>query len=355
MKHAAPTGFKAWPARDADGELTPDEVRGMYESGYAGVLFSPEAHERFRDEVLRQPGAFSTVREAAAASGWEGSHEGKLVAPWLHVEKRWPGCWPGPAQQRGDCVSHSTKNAALLTLTCEVVAGKPDEVTGKVEDLPEIDEEGIRQGVLSSESVYWWRRHGGDGWYCQDAARVVCRESGTPWPRKNYAEFGVDLTRYSPRTAGKWGSTPPPASIKDFGMKHAIRTAAECDSFEEIRDALGNGYGISSCGSEGWSNRRDENGYSSRSGSWAHAMAYIGADDRPEVHRKYGGPLVLILNSWGKWNSGGRRVLGTNVDIPEGSFWAKWSDCRRRYAVAFAGVNGWPRRRLPDLVGFDYG
>lgn len=355
MKHYVPTGFKLWPAHDVPAEYDADEIPRMYAQGYAGVLYCPEAAEKFRDEVLRAPGASATIREAAAANGWEDSHAGKLVVPFLHVEKRWPGSMPGPAQRRGDCVSHSTKNACLLTLTCEVAAGRPDEVTGKVEDLPDVPEQGIRQGVLSTEAIYWWRRHGGDGWYCQDAARVVCKESGTPWPRKAYPEFDLDLTNYSAQLAGKWGSTPPPSTIRDFGMKHAIRTAAECDSFEEIRDALGNGYGVSSCGSEGFSSRRNEDGVSSRSGSWAHAMAYIGADDRDETKRKYGGPLVLVLNSWAVWNNGPRRILGTQTDIPEGSFWARWSDVKRRYAVAFSGVNGWPRKRLPDLLGLNYG
>ncbi len=80
-------------------------------------------------------------------------------------------------------------------------------------------------------------------------------------------------------------------------------------------------------------------------------MAYIGADDREEIHRKYGGPLVLVQNSWGIFNTGPRRILGTNIDIPEGSFWARWSDCKRRNHTALAGVTGWERELLPDLVG----
>ena len=81
-------------------------------------------------------------------------------------------------------------------------------------------------------------------------------------------------------------------------------------------------------------------------------MAYIGADDRPETHRKYGGPLLLVLNSWGaRWNSGPRGVMGTSLEIPQGSFWAKWSDLARRDAYAIAGLNGWPRKALPDYLG----
>lgn len=247
-----------------------------------------------------------------------------------------------------NCVSHSTRNAALTTLACEIAAGKPDEVTGKVEGVPDLPDEGRRDGVLSTEAIYWWRDHGGDGWSCDHAASVVLKESGM-WLRKPYDQFGVDLTRYSGNTAGKWGARNPPDEIKQFGIQHAIRTATEIDTGDQVRDFLANGYGISSCGGEGWSSSRDENGFSRRQGSWSHALAYIGYDDRDEIKQKYGEPLVCILNSWGKWNSGGRRVLGTSIDIPEGAYWAKWSDAKRRYAIAFSSAMGWPAQSLPDL------
>jgi hypothetical protein len=78
-------------------------------------------------------------------------------------------------------------------------------------------------------------------------------------------------------------------------------------------------------------------------------MSIIGADDRKEIHQKYGGPLVLLLNSWGRFNAGPRKVLGTDIEIPEGSFWARWKDVARREYIAYSGVNGWPARTLPDF------
>ena len=69
------------------------------------------------------------------------------------------------------------------------------------------------------------------------------------------------------------------------------------------------------------------------------------------IKEKYGEPLVLFMNSWGHWNSGGTRILNTTIDIPAGSWWAKWSDCKRRYMVAYSGADGWPARKLPDWAG----
>lgn len=336
--------FTEWPQQSA--ELTPDEVVKLYDRGFAGVYLDTEARKALWAKVEADGGTRSA---AVAGHAFAGDAAGKLVPTWLHVEKVFPGCWPASAQTRGDCVSHSTRNAALVTLACEIAAGKPDEVTGKVEGVPDLPDEGRLDGVLSTEAIYWWRDHGGDGWSCDHAASVMLKESGM-WLRKPYDNFGFDLTRYSGNTAGKWGSKNPPDEIKQFGTQHAIRTATDIDTFDQVRDFLANGYGITTCGGEGWSSSRDENGFSRRQGGWSHALAYIGADDRDVIKQKYGEPLVLILNSWARWNSGGRRVLGTSFDIPEGSFWAKWSDCRNRSAIAFSSAMGWPSRPLPDYL-----
>ena len=318
-----------------------------YSRGFPGVYSDPEEREKFLDTMN-----YTVGMDAAHDNGWADDSKGKLVVPFKNIEMLWPGSMPGPAQRVGDCVAHSTKNGCLLTLAGDIISGEPDEESGKIEGPPEISDTGIREGVLATNAIYIFRGHNGDGWSCSHAGRVVCEESGM-WIRKNYPEFGIDYTKYSVRNGRRWGRTPPPQKIIDFGMKHRIRQATELDSFDEVRDFLYQGYGISTCGGEGWSSTRDANGFSKRRGGWSHAMACLGADDRDIIKEKYGEPLVLIMNSWGVWNSGPRRILGTTIDIPKGSFWAKWSDCKRRYMVAFSGADGWPARKLPDW-GADY-
>ena len=220
-------------------------------------------------------------------------------------------------------------------------------MTNEVEGVPDVSEAARKDGVLSTEAIYWWRRHGGDGWSCDAAAEVVLKESGL-WLRRDYPGI-ADLTRYSGNAAGKWGSRTPPADVKAIGQEHLIRTATHAKTFEEVRDLLHNGYCISSCGSEAFSNKRDDNGVSKRSsGVWYHAMAYLGCDDRETTRAKYGEPLVMIQNSWGRWNTGSRKVMNSVLEIPEGGFWARWSDIKGRYCVAFSGVMGWPAQTLPD-------
>ena len=322
-----------------------------YLRGLTGVYADPAASERLTQYLLLQgqaPDGGTTCRRY----GLVGSGAGKLSAPWAVIEQVFPGSLPASAQQVGDCVAHSTRNACLGTLACEIAAGQPDEVTGLREGAPEISDEARKDGVLSTEAIYWWRDHGGqDGWSCDHAAEMVLKNAGL-WLRRRYDELGIDLTKYTKKNQVMWGRPQPPESVRAIGQKHLVRTATRARTFEEVRDLLANGYCISSCGGESWSEVRDSNGVSRRTpGGWAHALAYLGVDDREETKRAYGEPLVLIQNSWGKWNSGGRSVLGTQLEIPHGAFWSKWSDCKGRYAIAFSGVAGWPAKQLPDWTG----
>ena len=318
-----------------------------YAAGFRGVYVDADARERLV-QLIESEGQSADGGESCQRYGLVGSGAGKLSMPFHVIEQVFPGSLPASAQDRGDCVSHSTRNAILGSLACEIAAGTADEQSGQIEGVPQVTEAARLDGVLATEPNYWWRNHGGDGDSCDRAAECAMRQAGM-WLRKDYPEVGIDLTRYSGRTAGKWGSRNPPADIKAIGQDHLVRTTTRARSFEQVRDLLANGYCISSCGGESFSNKRDENGVSSRTrGGWAHAMAYLAVDDRDETKSRYGGePLIYLMNSWGKrWNSGGRRVLGTDVDIPEGGFWARWSDIRNRYAIAFSGLAGWPPQRF---------
>ena len=343
MTRIIPKGSHFWP--DDANDLPADKVLEMYANGFVGAWADPDEHALLR-ETIKAQGGWPDGDAAANAFGLAESGAGKLCIPFVHVLSIYTGCWPGPAQQRGDCVSWGQKNANLVTMCGDVLGGKPDEVTGIIEGAPEVPEAGITNGALSTEAIYWYRGYNGDGWSCQTSARVSITK-GALWPRKPYPELGIDLTKYSGGLAGKYGSQPPPSEFTTTGQKNLIRTATDLNGFEQVRDFSNNCYGINSCGGEGFSSQRDENGVSRRQGSWSHSMAVIGADDRPEVKAIYGEPLVLIQNSHGKFNSGPRRILGTTIDIPEGSFWARWSDVRNRYYVAMSGAVGWPARTLP--------
>lgn len=345
-----PPQFTAWPEQHP--QLDSNGLLMAYSAGWRGCFPNPEAKERVAAKLMSEHG-YGSISDAAHANGWADSGAGKLVIPFVFIRKLWPKAFPGDAQQVGSCVSHSTKNAALLTLACELVSGKPDPVTGKLEGIPDVPPEGEESGVLSPAPIYWSRGYNGDGWSCGEAAERIVDTVGLV-VAKNYPNLGVDLTNVTRSIEHLYGSKKPPEAWQTEFAAHKIHSVAEVGSFEELRDGLFNGYGASTCGSEGWSSTRNEDGVSKRSGSWSHAMACLGVDDRDTTKAKYGEPLVWNQNSWGNWNSGPLRIMGTEIDALPGGFWTTWSSYKRRDIFLLSNVAGWPARTLPSY-GFEQG
>jgi hypothetical protein len=245
-----------------------------------------------------------------------------------------------------NCVSWGQRNANFCTMVTEAIAGIPDEVSGKVEECPAVSDLARKNGVLSTEAIYFFRStKPGHGWFCHEAARVSQTKAGLVL-RKEYD--GIDLTRYSKDTVNFFNRKSVPSGLAEAFDDNIIREATEIKTFEALRDLLARGFGIQTCGSEGFSSTRDENGVCKRSGSWAHSMAYLGVDDRAWAHSTYGGPLVLVQNSWNEYMTGPRKIHGVDLEIPRGSFWARWRDVQKRTMIAMAGANGWARKKLPD-------
>lgn len=349
--------------------LTADQVREAYDQGFVGAYYDGDAHDQRVAEAKATTG-FTTIHDAATSYGWAGSAAGQLVVPYVYFMEQYPGAWPGPAQECGDCVSHSDSNAVKFTMTCDVVSGLPDPRTGKVEGFPDVSEEGIRNGVISTEWVYWFRGSNGDGWSCDSSASW--RTKTGILLRQAYPELGIDLTRYSASLAHKYGGQRPPESMQVVGKDHLLWSTANCNTPDECRDALANGHGLHTCGGEGYSNQRDENGVSRRQGSWSHAMSVIAWDDRPDTIKIYGSSLACVLNSWAKWNSGPRDIRDSarfvppakkdewirkgivnaatgNLMIPDGAFWTPWPGIQNRQIIAFSGVQGWKPKQCNPL------
>lgn len=367
-----PRQFSRWRTEDVD-VVDPKKIQAIYEAGFAGVGIDEEERQKFSDWSRRINGA-QYAGELATQYGFAGVAAGKLSMNWVWCADILGVCpWPGNAQERGDCVSHGTRNMGTLTALMEIVCGLADEVTGLIEAVPDSPMLGRADGWLATEAIYWWRDHGGDGWDCGHAANVLSNESGM-WLRQDYPEFGVNLTEYSGKTAGKYGRSNPPQEYKTAGGLHLMRSTSEVEDWEAGADMLFNGSGLNSCGGQSWSSKRDENGFSPTSrGGWSHSECYLACDYRPWVMEKYGVPaLFLQQNSWGpSWNGGPRDVhdsaqfvpaskkaywikLGLvnpatgNLMIPEGSRWVGSNTLKSRSLYTAAGASGWRRKKLPN-------
>lgn len=320
-----------------------DSTFAAYTSGFPGYVPDQKADDELL-AYLRDTGGYSRAGDAIDDYGLRDTGKGQLSLPYLASVQLFPGSLPGGRQMRGSCVAWSTRNAGAVSYAGHLIYGaNPNRFAP-----PVVSPAAMQHGVYCTENIYWFRRKSTDGWQCSAAAQVVVGESGLML-RQNYPELGLDLTEYNPNTEGKWGLTLPPANVREVCQQHLVGSATVCEGWESVRDMLANSYALSTCGMESFSKERDAFGVCSRTREgWAHAMAAIGADDRPEIHERYGCGLLLIQNSWGDYLRGTDRIQGTNLRIPVGSFWARWTDVKDRYFVALGAAKGWPAQKLPD-------
>lgn len=190
---------------------------------------------------------------------------------------------------------------------------------------------------------------GGDGSYGSAAAKFV-REYGVLW-RRNY-QF-CDLTTYSGRRAQEFGaygfigkvSTDNKKLATDEVRKFPVLSTALVVTTEELEAAIKSGYPVPICSGQGFTSKRDKDGFCQASGSWPHCMVVIS-------WRGGNRKGFLILNSWGPtWVSGPKFP----DDQPEGSFWCSYdtmaSILRGKDSFAVSGLAGFPFR---DLVNSDW-
>lgn len=321
------------------------DIAKQYEDGLQGFVEDKAEDWRFEEYLRQTPGQYHGAHEVVDVFSLKDRGKGKLALPYLAAVEMYPGCLPGGRQMRGSCVAWSTRNALMVSY-CAYLKYGPNDLKHAA---PTLTRKAMNNGAFATEGIYWFRRHGRDGWQCSAAAKVATTECGL-LSRQAYPDLGLDLTEYSPKTEGKWGASLPPEEVRDVCNDHISGSSTVCKSWAETRDMIASGYAISSCGSEAWEMGRDENGVARRSKkSWAHAMAGIAVDDRPETHDKYGCGLILVQNSWGNVNKGSDKIRGTDKVIPPGSFWSRWDDFDNRYVVALGPAKGWPAMVLPDF------
>lgn len=302
---------------------SPKELLDAYRKGLPGV-------ECDMEDLKKLLGELPEPMFGVAAYQLSGDGKGKISLPFKSLLKFDPNFGPQERQTTGDCVSHSTRNAVDITRAVEI------DIKGEAESF---------ETRSATEAIYQSRGHKGQGMSCSGAARYV-HQNGGILLRKNYG--AVDLSQYNSRLGAN--HLIPKSIYVDEAKKHQVLTISLIRSVDEARDALANGYAISVCSGQGFSSRRDKNGIAAASGSWAHAMAWIGCDDSREIYNE---TLFLVQNSWGLWNSGPKR-LGQ----PDGSFWIRESVAKSMLAQngswVFSNVKGFPARKLPNYGTEEY-
>jgi hypothetical protein len=278
-------------------------------------------------EVERFVSSLSRPVFGASASPLRDTGKGKTVLLHNHLETV-AGSFRVHQQTVGDCVSHGWGLAVDVLKAVEITLGREREKwTGETATEPIY--------AFSRVEVGGGRLGNSDGSIGAWAARSVS-EFGT-LVRAKYD--GADLRRYSGSKARTWGrrGAGVPDSLEPTAREHPVRTVSLVTSYDEARDAIANGYPVPVCSNQGFRDRRDRDGFSKASGSWAHCMCFVAVDDS----RKR--PGLLCVNSWGPdWISGPKRH-----GQPDGSFWVDADTCDRMLrrdpdSYSLSGFEGFP-------------
>lgn len=204
-------------------------------------------------------------------------------------------------QTIGDCVSFGWAKAIETYHVCEIATNKSLETW-----LYPLCTEWIYG--TSRVLVGRGRLKNGDGSIGAWAAKAV-QEHGT-LHRKQYQNF--DLRRYSGARAKKWGYRGLPTELEVIADETPVNKVALVSSYEEARDCLANLYPIAVCSRQGFSSKRDSQGFLKPKGRWSHCMAITALDDSSRR------PGCYVDNrSWGtRWVSGPKKDNG-----PDGGGW----------------------------------
>lgn len=238
--------------------------------------------------------------------------------------------YPYRLQEIGDCTAES-EGQVIDNLKCVQIA---------IGDIP-----GEFEGMTCSEVIYGYERiniaqgqmgseDGGCGaWVCDAVLKL-----GTVI----YGVYdGIDISKYSGQRAKDYGINGVPHQLDKYAHEHLIKATSIVSSWEELRDAIANGYPCQVCSQQGFANVRNKDGTADPQGTWPHAMSILAVDDNPN------NPAALISNTWGRtWIKGPQRF----GDEPDGSFWVVPEVLNRMLSFgdshAFSNLEGYPPKKL---------
>lgn len=299
-------------------EFTP---LSAYEAGLEGYIDSARERGLFSESMPK-----SVYSEPNTA----GSGEGKRALLWPHTISLDKLSFT-ERQTCGDCTSHSSRNARDTSRAVQI------RVEGRAEDF-------VVRGA--TEPTYGDRGHAGEG---MSPARAARFENSTGFLiRKKYDV--VDLSKYDCRIGSGWGRGGVPANVRALCDQNKVGIIRQITRVADARDALFNGYALSSGQQAAWAATANSQHIHPRTAkTWNHAMATVGMDCTKKF---WPFEVFFIQNSWGGWN---RPPAQWPDDYPPwvpGMIVTKaedWEVCvRSNDCYAYGSVDGFPPQKLPD-------
>ena len=225
------------------------------------------------------------------------SGKGKTVLLYEFVRKVY-GKDIAQIQEIGDCVSFGYAHGADYLQCAEICAG----------DFEEFTELTATEYIYGTSRVLIGngRLGASQGSYGEWARKAIMQYGVIT--RKKYAG-NIDLTVYDGQRANSYGYYGPPNNLVDIGRKYPIKTTSLAKTWEEVRDAVCNGYPVPICCSYIPRSTRDKDGFGYLDQPGGHCQCVIGIKDDNR-------PGVCILNSWGRFMNG-----PVGLDCPQEAYW----------------------------------
>jgi hypothetical protein len=201
-----------------------------------------------------------------------------------------------PGQEIGCCVGRGFSSGVELLSCVEIARGVHQE------SFKHISHEALYGLSRTEPDTGNGQLKGRDGSVGAWAAKAV-----TTYGTVSREETGY---KYDDKVAKAWGDRGVPADVKELCGGHLVKTASLVATWDELEDALANGYPVPVCSDQGFTMTRDKDGFCKPQGTWGHCMLIIGVrQDRPGA---------CIYQSWGEGVPDGPLAL----DQPSNSFWA---------------------------------
>ncbi len=234
-----------------------------------------------------------------------------------------------PPQTIGDCVSHGFGHGVDLLEAVQITIGQKREL--------------LKQ--TATEAIYGMARVdvGGERGSYSDGAVGA-------WAAKAVSTIGTvsrDVVGpYDGNRAKSWGAKGVPSAIEAQATQHKVGTVSLVSTYEELEDALANGYPVPVCSNQGFTLERDADGFCRPKGVWGHCMLIVGV-------RAGNRPGACIFQSWGPDMPTGPLAL----DQPPNSFWADRGVVASMLAMqdswAISQFQGYPNQAVPDHWSYE--
>jgi hypothetical protein len=292
-------------------------IAGFYQSGMKGWLGTVAAKK-----------AWAVLKDSPSFVKFNLSTGSKRMMLFDVVRKVLGQDTENYAQQIGDCVSFGAKNAIEYLMCTEVL------MLGDREKFKPI----FPPYLYGTGRVFvGGGQINGDGSLGSWMAEAVIKYGAIPSDTEGCPAYSGSIAR-------QWGAPPGPAQkFVDVGKLHPVKSAALISNWNELVEAICNGYPCTVASNQGFNMEASRDGFHAPSGSWGHQMCIIGVDDEASD------PYAIVLNNWGDVH-GRLKDFNTNEDLPIGVLRVRKRTIERMIdageTFAFSNFEGFPEQPI---------